>query len=60
MPGDQTVHTLAFRRVPIPSRRRRGKAAFVDMDGPFAAANEPFSLLRVTFLVAHPFFMGHC
>jgi len=65
MPGNQAIHALAFGRVPIPSRRRRGKAAFIDMDGLFAAANEPFSqaqepfpLLRITFLVAHPFFYG--
>jgi len=63
MPGAQTVHTLALRGVPIPSRCRSGKAAFVDMDGPFATVNEPFSqtqepfpLLRITFLVDHSFF----
>jgi len=38
MPGDQTVHAVALRRIPIPPRRRRGKAAFIDMNGLFAAA----------------------
>lgn len=63
MPGDETVHAVALRRVPIPPGRGRGKAAFIDMDGPFAATNESFSqaqelfpLLRITFVVAYPFF----
>lgn len=42
MPRDQTVHALALQRVSIPPHRRRDKAAFIDVDGPFAASNEPF------------------
>ena len=65
MSGDQTVHAVALRRVPIPSRRRSGNAACIDMNGLFAMAKEPFTqaqelfpLLRIAFLVAHPFFCG--
>ena len=54
-----------FGTYPLPSRRRSGNAAFIDMTGRFATAKEPFPqaqerfpLLRVAFVVAHPFFGG--
>ena len=63
MPGNQAIHALAFRRVPIAPHRRRRQPAFIDVDGLFAASQEPFSKTeeassseRVAFLVAHPFF----
>lgn len=64
LPGVQAVHAVAFRRVPIPPRRRRLKSAFVDMDGMFATAKEPFAkaqelfmLLWIAFVVPDPFLM---
>jgi len=65
LPGDQAVHAVALRCVPIPPRRRRCKPAFIDMDGAFAAANESlaqaqelFTLLRIAFVVPDPCFYG--
>jgi hypothetical protein len=65
LPGDQAVHAVALRCVPIPPRGRRRKPAFIDMDGSFAAAKEPlaqaqevFPLLRIALLVPDPFFYG--
>lgn len=43
MPRDQAVHASAPWRVPIPPRRRRGQAAFIDIDGLLAATKEPLS-----------------
>jgi hypothetical protein len=63
MPGDQAVYTLAFWCIPIASRRRRGKPTFIDVDGLFAATQEPlaqteepFSLKRVALVVPQSFF----
>ncbi len=63
MPGNQAIDALAFGRVPIPPHRRRGNPAFIDVDGlfaaaqePFAQTEEPFSSERVAFSVAQPFF----
>lgn len=65
LPGDQAVHAVTLRCVPIPPRRRRRKPAFIDMDGSFATAKEPlaqaqelFPLLRIALLVPDPFFYG--
>ena len=65
MPGNQAVHALAFRGIPIAPRRRRGKPTFIDVDGLFAAAQEPlaqteepFSLKRVALMVPQSFFYG--
>jgi hypothetical protein len=62
MSGNQAIYALAFRRVPIAPRRRRRNPAFIDVDGLFAASQEPFakteepsSSERVAFLVAPPF-----
>lgn len=60
MSRDQTIDALALRGIPIPSGRRRRKATFINMDEPFTAtAEKPSALPRVTFLIAHPFFMSH-
>ena len=65
MPGDQAIHPLPLRGIPVPPRGRRGKAAFVDVDRSLTAANKPlpqaqkvFSLLRITLAVPDPFFYG--
>jgi hypothetical protein len=43
MPGDQAVHAVALRGVPVAPRRRRLNATFIDMDGLFAPAKEPLA-----------------
>jgi hypothetical protein len=63
MPRNQASHALAFQRLSIAPHRGRRTPAFIDVDGLFAASQEPFakteepsSSERVAFLVAHPFF----
>lgn len=43
IPRDQAVHALALWRVPMPPRRRRCKAAFINMDQLVAATKEPLA-----------------
>lgn len=42
MPGNQAIHAVALRRVPIPPCCRRRNATFINLDRPFATAKEPF------------------
>ena len=65
MSGDESVHALALRRVPILPRCRRRKATFIGMDRPFATAKEPFPQAQEPFTLLkiaswYPsFFIGH-
>jgi hypothetical protein len=64
MPGDQALHAVPLRGVPIPPHGRRRKPTLIDRDGPFAATKKPlpqaqklFPSLRIAALYIRVFFL---